>query len=128
MGLSWQHGPPCAKDLGAGPFAADVASFRLHLAAENKAPGTIRTYTEVALWFAAAHLLHETPGPRLPGPPLAVGSVPHKPHSPGPLGVPHKNPTDKVPTETPQVRIRRVHPNKSPTDKTALPGTIRHRC
>jgi integrase/recombinase XerD len=45
------------KQLDAGPLAADVASFRLHLAAENKAPGTIRTYTEAALWFAAAHLL-----------------------------------------------------------------------
>ena len=48
------------KDLGAGPFAADVASFRLHLAAENKAAGTVRTYAEAALWFAAAHLLRET--------------------------------------------------------------------
>jgi site-specific recombinase XerD len=45
---------------GAGPFAADVASFRLHLAAENKAAGTIRIYTEAPLWFAAAHLLRET--------------------------------------------------------------------
>ena len=49
-----------AKQLDAGPFAADVASFRLHLAAENKAPGTIRIYTEAPLWFAAAHLLHKT--------------------------------------------------------------------
>jgi hypothetical protein len=48
------------KQLAAGPFAADVASFRLHLAAENKAPGTVRTYAEAALWFAAAHLLRET--------------------------------------------------------------------
>jgi len=46
--------------LDAGPFTADVASFRLHLAAENKAPGTIRIYTEAPLWFAAAHLLRET--------------------------------------------------------------------
>ena len=46
--------------LEAGPFAADVASFRLHLAAENKAAGTIRIYTEAPLWFAAAHLLCET--------------------------------------------------------------------
>jgi integrase/recombinase XerD len=45
--------------LDAGPFAADTASFRLHLAAENKAAGTIRTYTEAPLWFAA-HLLRET--------------------------------------------------------------------
>ena len=48
------------KQLEAGPFAVDVASFRLHLAAENKAAGTVRTYTEAALWFAAAHLLRET--------------------------------------------------------------------
>ena len=43
------------KQLEAGPFAADVASFGLHLAAENKAAGTVRTYAEAALWFAAAH-------------------------------------------------------------------------
>src|SRR5580692_857164 len=49
-----------SKQLDAGPFAADVASFRLHLAAENKAGGTIRIYTEAPLWFAAAHLLRET--------------------------------------------------------------------
>jgi site-specific recombinase XerD len=46
--------------VDAGPFAADVASFRLHLAAENKAAGTIRIYTEAPLWFAAAHLLRHT--------------------------------------------------------------------
>src|SRR5271166_4231691 len=46
--------------LEAGPFAADIASFRLHLAAENKAAGTIRTYTDAARWFAAAHLLRDT--------------------------------------------------------------------
>jgi hypothetical protein len=46
--------------LDAGPFAADIASFRLHLAAENKAAGTIRTYTDAARWFAAAHLLRDT--------------------------------------------------------------------
>ena len=53
-----------SKLLEAGPFAADVASFRLHLAAENKAAGTVRTYTEAALWFAAAHLLRETDNTR----------------------------------------------------------------
>jgi hypothetical protein len=47
--------PPEAR-----PFAADVASFRLHLAAENKAAGTIRIYTEAPLWFAATCLLGET--------------------------------------------------------------------
>jgi len=48
------------KELDAGPFAADVASFRLHLAAEDKAAGTIKVYTEAPLWLAAAHLLRET--------------------------------------------------------------------
>jgi len=48
------------RQLDAGPFAADIASFRLHLAAENKAAGTIRTYTDAARWFAAAHLLRDT--------------------------------------------------------------------
>jgi integrase len=48
------------RQLDAGLFAADVASFRLHLAAENKAEGTIRIYTEAPLWFAAASLLRET--------------------------------------------------------------------
>jgi hypothetical protein len=47
------------KRLEAGPFAADVASFRLHLGAENKAAGTVRTYTDAALWFAAASLLRK---------------------------------------------------------------------
>jgi site-specific recombinase XerC len=50
----------CPRQLDAGPFAADVASFRLHLAAENKAGATIRIYTEAPLWFAATHLLRET--------------------------------------------------------------------
>ena len=46
--------------LNAGPFAADIASFRLYLAAENKAAGTIRIYTDAACWFAASHLLAGT--------------------------------------------------------------------
>jgi hypothetical protein len=48
------------KPLDAGPFAADVASFRLHLAAENKAGKTIELYTDAVRWFAACHLLRET--------------------------------------------------------------------
>jgi hypothetical protein len=48
------------RRLDAGPFAADVASFGLCLAAENKAAGTIRIYTEAPLWFAAAYLLGGT--------------------------------------------------------------------
>jgi len=46
--------------LDAGVFGADVASFRLHLAAENKAERTITAYTEAVRWFAAAHLLCQT--------------------------------------------------------------------
>jgi site-specific recombinase XerD len=46
--------------LDAGPFEADVMSFRLHLAAEGKACKTVRTYTEAVQWFAAAHLRPET--------------------------------------------------------------------
>ena len=49
-----------AGRLDAGPFAAEIASFRLHLAAENKAAGTVRIYTDAARWFAASHLLTET--------------------------------------------------------------------
>src|ERR1700722_15030664 len=48
------------KPLDAGSFAADVASFELHLAAENKAAATIRIYSEAPCWLAAAHLLPET--------------------------------------------------------------------
>ena len=49
-----------AGQLDAGPFAADIASFRLHLAAENKAAGTIRIYSDATCWFAASHLITET--------------------------------------------------------------------
>jgi site-specific recombinase XerD len=49
-----------AGQLDAGPFAVDIASFRLHLAAENKAAGTIRIYCGAVRWFAASHLLAET--------------------------------------------------------------------
>ena len=48
------------RPLDAGPFAADIASFELHLAAENKAAGTIRIYTEAPRWFAAARLCCDT--------------------------------------------------------------------
>jgi integrase/recombinase XerD len=37
-----------------------ASSFRLYLAVEGKAARTVRTYTEAAQWFAAAHLLRET--------------------------------------------------------------------
>jgi integrase/recombinase XerD len=56
----WRQSVHRPKPLEAGSFAGDVASFRLHLAAENKAPGTVRTSCAAALWFAAAHLLPET--------------------------------------------------------------------
>jgi hypothetical protein len=44
-----EHGGP--GKWTPGPFAADVASYRLHLAAESKAGKTIRTYTEAAAWL-----------------------------------------------------------------------------
>jgi site-specific recombinase XerD len=44
----------------AGSFAADIASFRLYLAARNMAQATIRIYTGAACWFAVSHLLSQT--------------------------------------------------------------------
>ena len=41
----------------AGPLGADIASFRLHLAAEGKAARTVQGYTGAVTWFAAAYLL-----------------------------------------------------------------------
>ena len=46
--------------LDAGPFGAELWSFRLHLAAEGKAAATVRNDGEAVCWFAAAHLLRET--------------------------------------------------------------------
>jgi hypothetical protein len=37
--------PRVPKDLGAGPLEAEVGLFALHMAAEGKAPRTIRNYT-----------------------------------------------------------------------------------
>jgi hypothetical protein len=51
---------PRPKQLEAGSFAADIGSFALHLAAEGKAPSTIRNYTEAVRWFAGEYLLRET--------------------------------------------------------------------
>jgi hypothetical protein len=48
--------PRRRKLLDAGPFAPEIGSFRLHLAAEGKAPKTVRTYTEAVAWFAAAQI------------------------------------------------------------------------
>jgi integrase/recombinase XerD len=45
------------KQRDAGPLLPEIRSFRLHLAAEGKSAKTIRTYTDAAAWFAAAHLL-----------------------------------------------------------------------
>jgi site-specific recombinase XerD len=52
--------PRRRKPLDAGPFAPEIGSFRLHLAAERKAPKTVRTYTEAVAWFAAAYLIPRT--------------------------------------------------------------------
>jgi integrase/recombinase XerD len=45
------------RQLDAGALGAEISSFRLHLAAEGKAPKTIRLYTEAVSWFAATRLL-----------------------------------------------------------------------
>ena len=42
-----------------GPLGADIASFRLHLAAEGKAARTVRGYTGAVRWFAAGYLLRQ---------------------------------------------------------------------
>src|SRR5260370_19274297 len=55
-----QPRPRRRKTLNAGPFAPEIGSFRLHLAAEGKAPKTVRTYTGAVAWFAAAHLIPRT--------------------------------------------------------------------
>ena len=52
--------PRVPKNLDAGPLEAEVQSFALHMAAEGKAPRTIRNYTEAVRWFAAACILPET--------------------------------------------------------------------
>jgi site-specific recombinase XerD len=51
---------PVPRQLDAGPFEAEVDSFRLHLAAEGRAGRTLQTYTGAVRWFAAAYLLRET--------------------------------------------------------------------
>ena len=45
---------PKLKD--AGVFQPQISSFRLYLAAKDKAAKTVRTYTEVVQCFAAARL------------------------------------------------------------------------
>ncbi len=52
--------PRAGKDLDAGPLEAEVGSFALHMAAEGKAPRTIRNYTEAVRWFAATYVLPGT--------------------------------------------------------------------
>jgi site-specific recombinase XerC len=49
--------PRRPRQMDAGVLGAEIGSFRLHLAAEGKAPKTIRLYTEAVAWFAAARLL-----------------------------------------------------------------------
>jgi integrase len=48
---------PQPRQMDAGVLGAEIGSFRLHLAAEGKAPKTIGLYTEAVAWFAAARLL-----------------------------------------------------------------------
>jgi len=51
--------PRPAELLDAGPLGADIASFRLHLAAEGKSARTVQGYTAAVRWFAAGHLLSQ---------------------------------------------------------------------
>jgi integrase/recombinase XerD len=48
---SRQPRPP--GPLDAGPLGADIASFRLHLAAEGKSARTVQGYTAAVRWSAA---------------------------------------------------------------------------
>ena len=50
-------GPQRPGRRDAGAFAADIGSFRLHLAAEGKAARTVQGYTGAVRWFAAGYLL-----------------------------------------------------------------------
>ena len=52
---SRQPRPPGLLD--AGPLEPDIASFRLHLAAEGKSARTVQGYTSTVRWFAADYLL-----------------------------------------------------------------------
>ena len=52
-----ERAPGEPRQMDAGVLGTEIGSFRLHLAAEGKAPKTIRLYTEAAAWFAAARLL-----------------------------------------------------------------------
>ena len=51
--------PRPAELLDAGPLGADIASFRLHLAAEGKSARTVQGYTAAVRWFVAGHLLSQ---------------------------------------------------------------------
>jgi site-specific recombinase XerD len=44
------------RQVDAGAFGPEIASFRLHLAAEGKALRTSRLYADAAAWFAAERL------------------------------------------------------------------------
>jgi len=50
-----QPRPRRRKPLDAGPFAPEIGSLRLLLAAKGKAAKTVRTYVEAVAWFAAAY-------------------------------------------------------------------------
>jgi site-specific recombinase XerD len=48
--------PAQHRQLNAGVLAAEIDAFRLYLAAEGKAPGTVRNYTSAVRWFAGGWL------------------------------------------------------------------------
>jgi site-specific recombinase XerD len=52
--------PAQPRQLDAGVLAPEIDAFRLHLAAEGMAPGTVRNYTNAVRWFAGAYLCCRT--------------------------------------------------------------------
>src|SRR5260370_9530413 len=68
-----QPRPRRRKPLDAGPFAPEIGSFPLHLAAEGKAAKAVRTYPQALAWFPSAPPIPPPTHPRWEpgrGPPL----------------------------------------------------------
>jgi hypothetical protein len=65
--------------MDAAGFQPEISSFRLHLAAEGKAPKTIQAYIQVVTWFAAACLLPRTHPNVLANPPSTISSTSGRP-------------------------------------------------
>ncbi len=52
--------PAQPRQLNAGVLTAEIDAFRLHLAAEGRAAGTVRNYTNAVRWFAGGWLPPKT--------------------------------------------------------------------